>query len=549
MAGGLRWGFELQDKLSAPAAKMSSNLERLGTQMQKLERSSQHAENAIVKMADRFVTRLISGELAVEGIRKLSETVMELGKSFLDTAIAAAGFKSQSLFTLGALTKSKLEAAEIFDWVNAIAGKAGYAADYIMQMSQGFIKSGATVPEMQRLVLLATDVSSVLGKDIGSEWASSFARMMQAPNIMFRELKPMLSNMGLFEDVINRIAKASGVSAHDIRKQFSDMAPAVAGPMKEVALTAIWQATQQKISGGMIATATEETSRKLSRSLERIKTNWERLFEDVDLSQFAGFFSILADKLNPAVESGRLLKETFENVFKAGSEFARTFLTSIGPVVPSLESVRDYTRGLVPAFEFLGGVVGFVFGKLRIELDQFLSGVRGIGRALSWASAPLGPLNEVISGLVMPLPGPRTLQGTAPPAMLTRERGPPALLARESMNPWDMGFDWGSRLGGAVLAGHDDRTATRSPSEEWEKRGRYAAEGYQRGVDFGGDGSSSTALARRGGANIVIHNSPTINVTTGPDVNAEEVAQRLAELSLNQLQAALDTAAQQVGGL
>ncbi len=47
----------------------------------------------------------------------------------------------------------------------------------------------------------------------------------------------------------------------------------------------------------------------------------------------------------------------------------------------------------------------------------------------------------------------------------------------------------------------------------------------------------------------MIHNSPTINVTTGPDVNAEEVAQRLAELSLNQLQAALDTAAQQVGGL
>jgi len=110
-------------------------------------------------------------------------------------------------------------------------------------------------------------------------------------------------------------------------------------------------------------------------------------------------------------------------------------------------------------------------------------------------------------------------------------------------------LNMGRTIGSASLAGYDDRTGTHSPSEEWEKRGRYAAEGYQRGVDFGGEGSSSTALARRGGPNIVIHNNPTINVTTGPDVSAEEVAHRLAEISLNDLQAAIDTAAQQVGGL
>src|SRR5258707_10772605 len=106
MATGLRWVFDPQDKLPGPAAKMSSNLEQLGTKMQKLERSSAHAESALDRMSRRFVSKLVSGELAVEGIKKLGETVIDLGKGLLETAIAAAGFKSQSLFTLGALTKS-----------------------------------------------------------------------------------------------------------------------------------------------------------------------------------------------------------------------------------------------------------------------------------------------------------------------------------------------------------------------------------------------------------------------------------------------------------
>ncbi len=555
---GLKWVFELQDKLSAPAAKMSSNLEQLGTKMQKLERSSLHAESALDRMSRRFVSKLISGELAVEGIKKLGETVIDLGKSLLETAMAAAGFKSQSLFTLGALTKSKLEAAEIFDWVNATAGKAGFAADYIMQMSQGFIKSGATIPEMQRLLLLSTDVASVLGKESGAQWASTFARMMQSPNIMLREMKPMLSDLGIFEEVIQRIGKTSHIPLKKIRESFSDMAPAVSGKMKEVTLTAIWQATQQKISGGVIATTTEETSRKLSRSLQRIKTNWERLFEDVNLSFFADKLGKIADYLDPAVESGGRLRRVFETLGLSVAAFGEGFWGSLRPMVSTLDEIASSAdkMKLEEKFRHAGEEVGKFLvtvkdlAKSLLEinevggkfLDKAYSGVIGAGLSAR-SSIVNGPVLGGLSGGSAVLSSvwdwiAKDLRGRTAPS-----------IAALATGPEDVGLNMGRALGSASLAGYDEQTATHSPSEEWEKRGRYAAEGYQRGVDFGGDGSSSTALARRGGANIVIHNNPTINVTTGPDVNAEEVAQRLAELSLNQLQAALDTAAQQVGGL
>ncbi len=304
MAKGLDWTLKLIDKMSGPAAKINSTLD-------KLEAKLKSARDVGAEWLEGFET------VGASFIAKIAKGTFDLVRTGAQMAIDASSFKEDSISAFEAILHSRQAAADVFDQVDELAGRLGLDDAAAIDKMRQLMASGFSSEQAIRILEQTANVAAARGDAAADKFATVIATFEAKGKFDTAVLNQMAKAGIRVEDVYQALATKLGKTIDQVR------AMAKAGQIDAAAGVDAIMAATEKAFGGAAAKKAET----FSKLLFRVKDALGDLFQDVDLTPLKDLLKNLLSALNGPAGEG--LKNAISSFF--GSLFKILASTFQGP--------------------------------------------------------------------------------------------------------------------------------------------------------------------------------------------------------------------------
>lgn len=543
MGSGVKWLFELFDKVSPPAKTMAKSLDQVDKVVEKLEKSAKHTEGALKsfghhideanKKAGKEALEGLAGKFAALNIglglaEKVVEKVAEIGAELLKDGVAAANFGRESKIVFSALLGGAEKGNEAVEYLEEFAAKAGISIDKSRDLVNVLTRGGFEGKNLNVVMNAAVDVEALsLGKVQAQQFAEAFTDIQTRGELSARMLTQFQSILG--EEGFDKLAKKLGFATHGfhaLQKQLEET-PVGARKAEQALLDVV-----QEVSGGKLGA----TQAKLAKELpglwttigDRIHQTLSRIGESPAWDKLLAIVDKLAAALDPNSASGKSFGKSLERVLDGVDDFFSK-LSEPGAVdgiitkmVQFADSAATVAQAVISITEALAKVIGWwndVPGPLRSFLSNpltaapravgdWLGGVVGRGGAASYDPSLYGHSDKYYES-----------------------------LRKNGGEDEDSMMSVGANAGEGLKQGVEQSLDIHSPSRVMYELGANAGEGLRRGVSDS-TGSSS------GPAQLLVNLTVVVQGGAG---DAEEQGRLAGRAALAELQPAFDTLAEMLG--
>lgn len=536
---GVKWLFELFDKVSPPAKTMNKSLDAVDKTVEKLDKHAKHAEKSLEsfghhideanKKAGKEALEGLAGKFAALSIgiglaERFVEKVAELGGELVKDGIAAANFGRATHIVFSALLGGDSKADEAVEYLEEFAAKAGISIEKSRDLVNVLSRGGFEGKNLNVVMNAAVDVEALsLGKVQASQFAEAFTDMQARGELSARMLMQFQGVLG--EGGFDKLAQKLGFATHGfhaLQKQLEET-PVSAHKAEQAILDVV-----QEVSGGKLGATQARLAKELPGIWQTIGDHVHQILSRIGDSPAWEKLLNMADRLASALDPDSA----------SGKSFGK-----------SLERVLD---GVDDLFEKLGepGTVDSFITKMTKFADAVatvaqavISVTEAIASMINWWSDVPEPVKFILNPLGS-MPG-KTWDFGKFLAGGGKASYDPSLYGHSDAFYKHGGEDDASAMsvaGSDAMKGFEqgvrDAGEMHSPSRVMYELGENAFEGFRRGTaDSSSSGSSS-------GAGVVIHLSVVVQ-GGGPD--AEEQGRLAGRAALGELQPAFDSLAEQLG--
>lgn len=503
MADSLTFTFSLDDKTSGPLSKMISAMERFSKGTENAGKSVDESFKGVGKSLDEVsekmnkLSEFVGLGLLLEGFKKVGEMVegiFDRMREFGSEVLHIADFSRTTKISLEALTGSAEAAEKVFAGAKAFALEAGTPLKATVDAYRELTLAGVQVQNLPKVLQAASDLSIL--KTGTTDQMGTFADMLgkiqskgEATSMEFRQLKGLLD--------FKALAKNLGVaSVMDLTKDSAVSANKAIGAILK---------TLQGMEHGVLGNVTKQVGDGWAGSIEKVKTQWDLLLESFEstgaFNVVLDFMRTLTKSLGPGGELGPVLRETFTELF-----------TSIGDGLKELSKPGRLKNLILEAKEFLTALSSIV-----IAIGHVVNGVATIGGMLLSDDKKTKEVGkDITKGIAFGI-----LQSASDPVFAI------------------------TKMLSLMLGGADKKLERHSPSRVMMRMGEDTVEGFELGLGESKlENSIKMRLPDRVPGASVSHGGVTIHQeihVAGGSMDVEELAHRVAQVSVTDLTSALET--------
>lgn len=439
MAESLEWVFELFDKVSVPADKMASAIDRLEKRLDELDKQGRKAEKKLEdldKQAKKAANDGIKnvGKAAEESASKMGNfgaslksainvihDVMHIGQmafgflssvantalSGISFALQAARFREDTRIALETMLRSKAEARDVMDRAVDLAARTPLSTEQVMDNVKMLIMGGFGKNDALALEEAVSDLGAMKGFDRGAmDSFVGYLVKIKSTGHLTRDALSDMTRSGLMPagPVLEELSRITG-------KSMAEVDAAIAGGSIDsiTALQAFYNAIGT-IGGGEVGKLTKTGSESLSGLLSTLGSRPQEMFMALDqtkgLDSFKGFIKNLGDLFDPKSEFGQRVQVKIVQTFNRA--FGGAFDGLSGPdgmkrlegvFDMALEGLASFVEGISesagPAFEtFMAAIKGD-----QGAMERFKEDMRGFGLAVSDTFKGLLTVGKAVLGV------------------------------------------------------------------------------------------------------------------------------------------------------
>lgn len=478
----IKWDVELGDKVSAPAHSASDAVQGL----------AHHVEGLHEKMDGlKEAWEVFEGTLAAKVIEKAFESLVEVGKEFIDTAIESSDRVTHLTEVFGALAGGGEEAGSaIFGMVRQLADQLPQSEKTVQEWARSLMAAGVT--DMTRL---QNSLRAVAGAESlvegGGERVRGLLAKLNEASIKGTKIKFSIASLA-----------STGLTEEDVMKQLGMTPKAFEMAKKAGELTgtqiadAVTKALGEKSAGPLAGQMSE-----LSTIVAKGKDAFVRLFEGVDVKPLTdgikSFFSVfdLANPSGQAIKEGiggamnfvfRVAGDVFEFLRKAFLHLMIWGLEAaifVKPIIRSFTEWFDKVHGVQILFTALKGLA-IVLGSIAAAAGIVL--VVGGAVVSMFSAAALGIVTFIayIIGLV-----PKAGEALGDLAFHAVEAATNFVqgLVNGIKNGVGLVVDAVKNMGKAAWTSIKNVLGIASPSKVMLDVGMHTSEGFAQGLEQGTD--------------------------------------------------------------
>lgn len=559
-AGPLQWVFELLDKVSGPAKRMETQLQKVEAA---LHRNSDALERA-KKGAGGFGGMLQSLELNsfVDLLGKAWGALKGIGEAFGKTVIGSLAFKESTLASFEMILGSKQAAGDLFKEAARIAKLTPFNTQDVVENYSQLLGAGYNPKETGVLFQALGDISALSDFDpqVFSGITQQLAEMKAMGQVQWRHVQAVLTHSG-----------KAGVGAIQIGEQVSNMlglnnAQAGAEMLKGGELTgeqfayAFVEAVRKKGGQGQVGAILmrqSETLKGLWSNITSIPTDTIFAFADnlKGINVLKGAMKTIINLFDTATPVGKRFQETIEHISdsilqgvfgpfqgKGGEEFFQEKMESFLAWAQSVDWIGTF-KDVGTTLKTIGEAAMYAAKGINLLGSAFGAG----GKAIGWLA------NEVYNG-------PQATPEMYAAAALRNGRRAQEGLAQGLIDNMDIVNRAAGLTGDNAAGSTASALKIKSPSGVFEELGRYSAEGYAIGLSSGmpdvaasladmsgaGPGAAGGASSSRGGT-VNIHEGAFPIIINAGSGDVEDLARQLRPALLREVMGIFEGLGMEVG--
>ncbi len=495
----LQWAFELYDKVSGQADKMTRALEKLEGTMGKTKGAGEKFQNSFAGFSGPIGT-------TVGLLKSLGEAVFNVGEHFASTAFEAVAFKESTMVSLQAMTGSAKDAQTVFQRAMVFAHETPLDTRTSVDLFKQLMGGGFQGQGLENMFAALADVAAMSGT--GSEEMARITTQIIEGKAMgkfqMRHLMPILIAMGKAgaggpggsaSDVLyEQIAKNTGTTKSAVHEGLSSGTISA-----DAAIDAMLQVIGKNVSKGELGKASVAQAHTLGGLMSTIGSLKDELLFSTKLEGkgvlgIKHFMDDLITSFGKLVGEGGSLSKIINDVV---DDFG-SWVEKQGGVDNLTKKMEEMVQGARDFWEVLKGIGSTV--------EALLPSFKDIGDALKTAAYLVNPeyakKDKASRGVA------DVSFGTALEAADARQRKKGLTLNpleqafrggetfNDTINGWLFGVDKGAleqagaSMGEQLEVGARDQLEMHSPSRVFERLGEQTAQGFALGI-AGGDAQAS----------------------------------------------------------
>lgn len=579
----IRFAFEILDRVSGPARKMSKSVEMfdksLGGSVKSVglfERMTKGAMSGLSKAAGMASdgARRSFGEMR-SGLSWLAGGTVDLAatmtKALAAAAITAAAFVGKSAvdalrfkqdtgfalrFTLGSAKAAEQTMGDIVRIANILGTSSQEATGAFRALN----KAGFDTRESEILLQLAADLKVLNnGREVAMNAITEPLQAIKSGGSLNIDSFKFLEEAGVSrKQLYEKLAASLGVVADknaSVTKARVDKAlaaiPRGQKAMEELTRLSLGALGEKEL--GQIAQEFQDTT--VTGAIDKIKSRWENLMMSVEGGEvgksLVRILESISTAIDPGTESGKKLLATLNSVASAAADAFGKF--DVNATVAAVTAMTAAVQGAIEPIRNLGRGFMSGFGEAKTTVTELVGAFGGLGGSIMPSADAIKTIGKALGYFVVGV-------GAALGAIVFLE----VKLAQLAVAL----FKPAVRIGAAIIEGIASGLASakekltsilesitdaipesvrkilkiESPSKVMRQLGAYTVEGFAQGVDGGAPDVASAAKASiaapviratvTGGGSrgsVVIESGAVQINASGADIDEEKLARLVEE--------------------
>jgi hypothetical protein len=535
--------ISLKDLVTGPATEMLEGVTKLRHGIEELKHGFKHLDPEKIAEGLKGISSGVG--LIIGPVAELGEKVLEFGKEMAETALEAAELKEQLLATFSALAGGEEAGAATLGMLNDLSAELGVTRASIVPAAKAFQAMGYTdLGALRGQIEAVTSATALFGEEGGSAYTrivSAVRDAAEAHTKLELSTRQLRSIGGLTGTVVTEAARRMGLTTAQFAARLK-AGTVDAGKFGD----ALQEAFVEKGRGPL-----EAMANTLPNLLGRLKENFSRLFEDVDVKPFTDALKSFFDIFQLSKPSGQALQRGILPVMNRLFQLAGRLVMGIKHLTldiiilglkayialkPIVRTVQEWSErfgvlhGIVLAVKIALGILAIVVGVVvaaivvaGVALGAFVSEMGRLGGEIigfvgkawdvlaDWATSGYKIAADFVSGLVDGITGGigRAVTAVEDLGGALKDRiksllgihSPSKVMLEMGMNVTD-GFALGIKQGaGGVGRAADD--AAMAANDNMVPSGSYAPSASKSATSSTSSSSSITVTVEPGA--IVIH--------------------------------------------
>lgn len=431
MAKGIKWTFEILDRLTGPARRMEKAIDRIERKLDALTPETSRAEKATEKLGRAarksgdgigWLGLKITGWLyALKAVGSAVGGVLgglgRLGFAFAKAGVEAAGFRESTSIGLGVLLKDPGKAEKLMKQAVRWAGKTPFTTEDSFRWVQDLTAAGFRDAQLWEAMGAAGDVAALRGfSPQVFDQVVTVLRQVKGKGRLQGEEVMQLAEAGIPSGAIwEALAKKTGISAVDLQT------PKYAGKISgDLGVWAIKAAIAEKFSGGKLGNLMLQQSGTAGGLMSTLGSRPFEMMMDLDKSKGFQSFKValknLTDVLDPETPAGKRIKQNVENLFnkmmgglldrfadpKAVENWINSLITGFERLMPTIErsiaGLGKVAEATLRLLEYAGGSetpeLQRAFNTLGAGQTPSLDAAQKAREVIERAGKKLGPVES-----------------------------------------------------------------------------------------------------------------------------------------------------------
>lgn len=387
MAKGIKWTFEILDRLSPAARRMANAVDRVEKKLKGVTPETTRAERATEKLGRTarktgdgigWLGLKITGWLyALKSVGSVVGGVVgglgRLAFAFAKAGVDAASFRESTSIGLGVLLKDPAKAEKLLRQSVKFAAKTPFSTQDTMRWVKSLTAAGFRDGGLWEAMQAAGDMAALDNFDPAiADRVITVLRQVRGKGRLQQEELNQLAEIGLpgaavWEAISGRV----GISAMDLQS------PKYAGRVSsDLGVWGILEAIRNKVSGGALGNLMLQQSGTAGGLMSTLSSRPFEMMMDLDKSKgfqaFKAALKNLTDVLDPETPAGRRIKKNVEDLFNRmmGGIFDR---------FADPKAVENWLNALINGFERLMPIIAQGIQNLGTVADKTLQVLELVG--------------------------------------------------------------------------------------------------------------------------------------------------------------------------
>lgn len=381
----LSWVFELFDKVSSPAQKVS---DALGHTSKAFDHAGEHSHSFLKQMLEFEVIKEV-GHMFME----VGEKVFEMGKEMIE----AASYAEKLHLSFETMLGSGKEATEVMEQLEVMAAKMGVSGKQLTGEGSELLSAGFSKDRLTDLLAASHDIAALNPTNAGaaSSAVSMFAHIQDTGKLTARAMMQLKQLHISVPEVTANLAKAYGVKTDQVKKLIEK------GKIDAAhGISAIEEAIAKKGGTSALGDTAAKFGHTAGGMMEVIKNIPETIFAAVSdtrgFDTFKGFLENIISLAGPGSKFQKGITEALGSVLDAmfgdlsGPQGADKFKSILDSVVKVVKTIPENIAKARIAFEEFWPVVK--------TAGEILLAMKGVQLATSAVTAIMAAGNTVATG-------------------------------------------------------------------------------------------------------------------------------------------------------